>query len=255
MLDDNYGYLICDEEGKVAAAVDVVDPEAVFAAESRAGVSIETVLTTHNHWDHAGGNVEFASKREGVEIVGGLGDAAAGVTREVSHGDVIKVGEVTITVLATPCHTPGHVCYLAEDSREGGGPGAVFTGDTLFSSGCGKFNAGTAEQMHHALNTVLAGLPEATEVYNGHEYTLSNLKFAMEVEPDNADMAKKKAWAEALVAEGKSTLPSTIANELLTNPFMRVTGEAAKAYTGKEDPVEVMAELRRLKNEGGKRGK
>uniref|UniRef100_A0A7S1G503 hydroxyacylglutathione hydrolase n=1 Tax=Bicosoecida sp. CB-2014 TaxID=1486930 RepID=A0A7S1G503_9STRA len=247
MLDDNYGYLIIDEESKVAAAVDAVEPAKVEAAAAAAGVSVELVLTTHNHWDHAGGNEEYASLKAGLTIVGGVGDGAAGTTREVSHDDTLTIGAISIRVLATPCHTPGHVCYLAEDPRDDS-PGAVFTGDTLFSSGCGKFNAGTPAQMHHALNVVLAKLPGETEVYNGHEYTVSNLRFARSVEPENAAMREKEEWAVTQIAAGKTTLPSTIANELATNPFMRLGEEAVLAYTGKTDPVDVIMELRTRKN-------
>lgn len=209
MLDDNYGYLVVDEEAKEAAAVDAVEPDKVEAAARAAGVVVTLVLTTHNHWDHAGGNEAYAKMREGLVVVGGVGDGAAGTTREVSHGEKLSLGALKITVLGTPCHTPGHVCYLVEDPRDEA-PAAVFTGDTLFSSGCGKFNAGTAQQMHHALNEVLAKLPGDTEVYNGHEYTVSNLKFALSVEPENAAMREKMEWAQAQMAAGKTTLPSTI---------------------------------------------
>ncbi|OQR92146.1 hydroxyacylglutathione hydrolase, mitochondrial-like isoform X2, partial [Thraustotheca clavata] len=239
VLNDNYAYLLIDQATATAAAIDPVEPQKVLAAAQEHGVSISHVLTTHCHADHDGGNFAMRSLLPTVEIIGGKNDNVKAVTREVDHDDEIAVGELKVRVLSTPCHTPGHVLYLCD--------GKLFTGDTLFVAGCGRFFSGTADQMHFALNTVVAGLPPATEIYCGHEYTVNNLAFAADVEPENELIKKKQAWAN----EVKTTIPSTVASELETNPFMRVHVAQVQQFTKSTDPVEVMARLREFKNSFG----
>ena len=129
----------------------------MMAAARAANATLVAVLTTHNHWDHAGGNNQIKALVPGLAITGGQGDEAEGVTREVWQDDVVEIGALRIGVLATPCHTPGHVSYVVPPL--GGEPGAVFTGDTLFVAGCGNFNAGTPEQMYTALYERIGALP------------------------------------------------------------------------------------------------
>eukprot|EP00124_Ichthyophonus_hoferi_P001647 Ihof_evm8s91 gene=Ihof_evmTU8s91 len=221
MLADNYGYLIIDRLAKVAAAIDPVEPEKMLAAAKKEGVDITCILTTHSHWDHDGGNVEIAKKLPNAVIYGGKGDSAAAVMHEVGDGDSLKIGNINVNVLYTPCHTPGHVCYVATQNKDG--PSAVFTGDTMFVAGCGNFNAGTPQQMYTALVEKICRLPSDTQVYVGHEYTTTNLEFASLVEPNNEAIKKKLNWAKACKAAGKPTIPSTVSDELATNPFVRVT--------------------------------
>lgn len=128
-LDDNYMYMIIDKATGTAAVVDPVNPSTVFAEAAKRGVTINSVLTTHNHWDHAGGNEEIAAKDKAIVIYGGVGDAAPAVTKEVGHNDTFKVGQLAFRVLYTPCHTPGHVCYVVEATEDS--PPMVFTGDTV----------------------------------------------------------------------------------------------------------------------------
>eukprot|EP01126_Amoeba_proteus_P055207 TRINITY_DN6836_c0_g1_i2.p1 TRINITY_DN6836_c0_g1~~TRINITY_DN6836_c0_g1_i2.p1 ORF type:complete len:192 (+),score=35.85 TRINITY_DN6836_c0_g1_i2:295-870(+) len=182
------------------------------------------------------------------EIVGGQGDFASAVTREVGEGDVVMVGDLKVNVLYTPCHTPGHVCYFVP-----GSPGAVFTGDTMFVGGCGNFNTGTPAQMLRNMCQILGNLPGDTLVYVGHEYTLRNYAFAMEVEPENKKLKEKNEWAQSQRKQGQPTVPSTIEEERATNPFMRVNELAVQRYTGKTNPVEVIFQVRRLKDEWGRR--
>ena len=164
-------------------------------------------------------------------------------TRQLGIGNLIETigfGEQEISVLSVPCHTRGHVAYLSE--------GNLFSGDTLFVAGCGRFFEGEASEMDQALNSVFASLPKSTRVFCGHEYTVANLRFAASVEPDNEAVAAKLEWAVAQEEEGVSTVPSTIHEELETNPFMRVRLAEMQTRLGASDAVEAMRILRERKN-------
>ncbi|DAZ98741.1 TPA: hypothetical protein N0F65_003797 [Lagenidium giganteum] len=248
VLSDNYAYLLIDRNQRIAAAIDPVEPEKVVAAAKAQNVQIRMILTTHSHWDHAGGNEalrDLIKAHEGVDIpvIGGNDDNVPAVTREVGHDEHIQLGSLDIRVLHTPCHTRGHVLYLCDD--------VLFTGDTLFIAGCGRFFAGTPAEMHHALNEVVAPLRLKTKIYCGHEYTYSNLRFAAHVEPENEAVQKKLAWAKAQQEANLPTIPSTIGDELETNPFMRVNKPAVQKFTGAHDSVDVMRELRAAKDQFG----
>jgi len=186
VLEDNYSYLIIDDKTKHAIAVDPAQPEKVIAAAEKEGVEIKTVATTHHHWDHAGGNTEMKNKIPHLEILGG--DDRIDLTRKVGHGDEYKLDDLHVRVYFTPCHTSGHVLYLVNSIGAPQTTSALFTGDTLFIGGCGRFFEGSAEQMDYALNTVVASLPHDTLIYCGHEYTVKNLEFALSLEPNNQDI-------------------------------------------------------------------
>ena len=263
-LGDNYMYLIIDERTREAAVVDPVEPGSVFDAVREENVKLTTVLTTHHHWDHAGGNEKLVSTWQQnlhadadnadkaaspLKVIGG-DDRIGGLTDKKSHDQIVDVGGLRVRCLATPCHTSGHLCYHVTDAADAAGsPGAVFTGDTLFISGCGKFFEGTGEQMHRALIDVLGQLPDETAVYVGHEYTEANLVFAAHVEPDSSAVAERAAWASALRREGKATPPSPIGAEKACNPFMRVGEESVQRFTKTlGDAVATMTALRRAKD-------
>ena len=193
VLDDNYAYLLIDKANQVAAAIDPVDARATAL-----GVEFITILTTHGHWDHAGGNIALVAllstktndcknSNTAITVFGGVGDDVEAATNHVSDQDVITVGQLQVKAYHTPCHTRGHILYHCQD--------ALFTGDTLFIAGCGRFFQGTPAEMHHALNNIIAKLPLDTKIYCGHEYTLKNLRFAASVEPQNTDVLKKLLWA------------------------------------------------------------
>ncbi len=165
VLSDNYAYILVCDATKEAALVDPAECDKVLSTVQLMGVNVCAVLTTHHHEDHAGGNADVA-KRLNVPVFGG-DDRVQALSNKVSAKDVISVGKLAVQVLETPCHTSGSVSYLVE----GGGRRAVFTGDTLFLGGCGRFFEGTAPQMQRALNEVLGALPDDTLVYCGHEYT------------------------------------------------------------------------------------
>jgi len=245
-LSDNFMYLVVDESTNKAFVVDPYDPNKLIERAEKENATITHALTTHHHNDHAGGNDKIASAIKGIEVYGG-DDRIPAITKKVGDGDSLEVGSIKIKVFFTPCHTSGHVLYLAKQGDEAG---SLFTGDTLFIGGCGRFFEGTAEQMHHALNKVIASLPDNTKVYCGHEYTKKNLEFAQHVEPNNTAVQQKLAWADQKTQNGEHTVPSTVGDEKTFNPFMRVENpEFVKSLKlEKSDPISAMAHLRELKN-------
>ena len=244
-LSDNFMYVIVDPQTKEAAVVDPVEPDKVINTVQELGIQLSTVLTTHHHWDHAGGNQDLVSKVAGLRVIGG-DDRIPALNHQVTDGDTFKVGNLDIKCLSTPCHTRGHICYYVTSADT---EPAVFTGDTLFIAGCGKFFEGDANQMYTALIDKLSTLPDATRVYCGHEYTLSNLKFAVTVEPGNQHILDKIAWSEEQKQNNKPTVPSTIGTEKLLNPFMRVREASIHSHTGSTDAIQSMAFLRQEKNQ------
>uniref|UniRef100_A0AAY4BJ58 Hydroxyacylglutathione hydrolase, mitochondrial n=1 Tax=Denticeps clupeoides TaxID=299321 RepID=A0AAY4BJ58_9TELE len=245
-LTDNYMYLLIDEETKEAAIVDPVEPAKVVDAVKKHGVKLKTVLTTHHHWDHAGGNEKLVKLVPGLTVYGG-DDRVGALTQKISHHSNFKVGSLNVKCLFTPCHTTGHICYFVTKNSSSEPP-IVFTGDTLFVAGCGKFFEGTPDQMYKALVEIIGKLPPETRVYCGHEYTINNLKFARHVEPDNENIKKKLAWAKEKYNNGEPTIPSTLADEFTFNPFMRVREKTVQDHAGSSDPIETMGKIRREKD-------
>lgn len=244
-LSDNYMYLLMDPNTKKAAIVDPVDPDSVISAVADEGVTLTTILTTHHHWDHAGGNADLIKKVQGLDVFGG-DTRIDGMTNKVNHGQEIQIGGINVRCLLTPCHTSGHVCYYVTQDKDK----AVFTGDTLFLGGCGRFFEGTAPEMQSALGTILGNLPDDTSVYCGHEYSLQNLAFGAHVEPSNQVIKDKISWCERQrsLTPAQPTVPSTIGEEKSINPFMRVWEPTVQAHTGTKDPIETMAALRTEKD-------
>ncbi|KAF5771212.1 putative hydroxyacylglutathione hydrolase [Helianthus annuus] len=246
-LEDNYSYLVIDENTKQGAVVDPVEPEKVIGVAKENGVELKLVLTTHHHWDHAGGNEKIKELVPGIKVYGGSIDNVKGCTNKVENGDKLSLGaDINILSLHTPCHTKGHISYYLTGKEED--DPAVFTGDTLFVAGCGKFFEGTAEQMHESLCVTLASLPKQTKVYCGHEYTVKNLQFAQTVEPENAKISQKLSWAQQQRQSGLPTIPSTIGEELEFNPFMRADLPEVQEKVGCKSPVEALRKIRELKD-------
>ncbi|KAK0173346.1 hypothetical protein PV328_006560 [Microctonus aethiopoides] len=245
-LDDNFMYLIIDEKTKDAAIVDPVNPKIACQAIDESKVNLKKILTTHHHWDHAGGNKSMHEKYKNVEILGG-DDRIEAINQIVSHDDTFNIGSLNIKCLATPCHTSGHICYLVTDDA-GSDPPAVFTGDTLFIGGCGRFFEGTPGQMFKALNEILGSLPDETRVYCGHEYTCKNLEFGLTIEPNNEEIKNTLKWATEKRNEKSPTVPSTIGKEKKINPFMRVNTPSILARTSAHDPIKAMEILRKEKD-------
>ena len=243
-LDDNYMYLLIDNKTNQAAIVDPVEPDKVLKAVDEEGVELTTVLTTHHHWDHAGGNKDLISRVQGLSVYGG-DDRIDGLTQRVGHDFRFNFGSLSVRCLFTPCHTTGHICYFVEENDE---IPAVFTGDTLFVGGCGRFFEGTPSQMYTALVEILSSLPPTTKVFCGHEYSVKNLKFAQFVEPENVQVQQKLNWAIEQRLKNLPTVPSTIQEELEYNPFMRVNNAMVQARCRTANGIDTMGFLRNEKD-------
>ena len=249
VLQDNYSYLIIDEEQSVAAVVDCAEVDPMLEAAQNQGVTITSVLSTHHHYDHVGGNEAIAEKIP-VRVYGNADDDGRipALTDGVREGETVHVGGLVARPILVPAHTSGHMAYYFEQQR------SVFTGDTLFAAGCGRLFEGDPAQMMSSL-AKLNALPESTKVYCGHEYTVRNLEFAQSLEPKNKAIADKLAWAQARRREGLPTVPSTIGSERTTNPFLRTRSQELRdsiqeRFPGiEDDEVEVFAATRRLKDE------
>ncbi len=230
-LQDNYTYLLVCEATGNATVVDAPEAGPVLARVEALGVRVEKILSTHHHPDHSMANPALA-KRWGVPVFGHASDSGRlpGMTDGLEEGDGVRVGDCRARVLHIPAHTRGHVAYVFDEDR------AVFCGDTLFAAGCGRLFEGTPEMMFEALHEKLGRLPDATRIFCGHEYTESNLRFAAHVEPDHAAVREKLARVEKIRAArapdwhdagpGEMTIPSTMADERATNPFVRARDAA-----------------------------
>ncbi|HET7371195.1 MAG TPA: hydroxyacylglutathione hydrolase [Gammaproteobacteria bacterium] len=244
-LRDNYIWLLKGETERVAI-VDPGEAEPVLARLQADQLELAAILVTHHHSDHTDGIRALRAHRD-VPVFGPAADGIGGVTEALDADAPFEVPglDITFQALATPGHTRGQAAYFGE--------GAVFTGDTLFSAGCGRLFEGTAEQMWTSLARLRA-LPPETRVYCGHEYTQSNLRFAAEVEPDNQSIEERQAWASERRAAGQPTLPSTIGDEIEFNPFLRADRDSVRAGAEKNmgeslnDPVAVFAALRTWKD-------
>jgi hydroxyacylglutathione hydrolase len=222
-LSDNYVWLVHEPLSGETMVVDPAVAEPVLAEAEKRGWRITQIWNTHWHPDHTGGNAAIKDAT-GCTITGPAAEAARIPTldRQVREGDSVKLGGLEARVLEVPAHTAGHIAYHLPEA------GAVFVGDTMFAMGCGRLFEGTAGQMHDNLQR-LAQLPPETRVYCAHEYTLSNARFAVTVEPDNAALVERARAVEAARAAGEATVPTTIALELETNPFVRVSSAAELA--------------------------
>lgn len=245
VLADNYAYLLIDDSSKQAAVLDPAEPALVLAAAQKEGVNISSVLTTHHHADHAGGNQEMAQKISGLKVYGGKLDKVSACTNNLDHNDTFQVGAVSVTALHTPGHTRGSMCYYCTDSS---GNKAVFTGDTMFVGGCGRLFECSYEDLYRSLADVLGKLPPETQVYVGHEYTIKNLEFAVAVDKSNDSLKQMLGWAKEQRLGRKFTVPTTLRNEWLINPFLRAGDESMKSVCPGCSPVDVFTKLRQQKD-------
>ncbi len=245
-LRDNYAYLVVCEKTNKAAIVDPSESEPVIEKVQQEGVNLVAILNTHHHRDHTGGNTGLL-EHYSLEVYGGRvdKDRIPGLTHPLEEGDQVKVGELKAEVLFIPGHTKGHVAFVF--------PGNVFSGDTLFVAGCGRLFEGTAEQMQSSL-VKLKKLPSDTLVHCGHEYTVKNLQFTVTVEGKNPKVTEKLAKARSLRAKGLSTVPSTMGEEMATNPVLRWDSQEIQQNLKSRfpalslDPVSVFAQVRQLKD-------
>lgn len=244
VLNDNYVYLLRDPATGTTGVVDPAVAEPVLAWLAQRDRKLDWALITHHHADHIGGLLEVKAAT-GCRAVGPRADAAQipGLDVLAGEGDTVGFGALTAEVLATPGHTSGHVSYWFPGGE------ALFCGDTLFALGCGRLFEGDAPTMWRSLGKLMA-LPDQTRVYCGHEYTLSNARFALTIEPDNAAIRQRAAEVEAARARGEPTIPTTIGVEKATSPFLRAADPALRRALGLEGApdVEVFAEVRRRKD-------
>lgn len=243
-LQDNYCFLLHDSENDLTAVVDTPEVAAIEAALQETSWTLTHILNTHHHWDHAGGNLELKEKT-GCTIVGPKADAKRipGIDVEVGEGDIFAFGNYQAEVHDTPGHTTGHIVYHFASEQ------VAFVGDTLFALGCGRLFEGSPNQMWNSLEKLLKW-PDDTKVYCAHEYTQSNAKFALSVEPQNSDLVARSAEIDRLRAQGTPTVPTTIGLEKKTNPFLRPMSADLQSTIGMTggNLVDVFAKTRSLKD-------
>jgi hydroxyacylglutathione hydrolase len=251
-LADNYAYLVqCPRTG-ATLLVDPSEGDPVLDAIERAGGRLDAVLCTHHHMDHVGGLDALRERFSSLRVYAHERDRARidGVTHGLTHDDGFTVGALDVRALHVPAHTDGALAYVLERD-------AVFTGDTLFSAGCGRLFEGTPSMMLHALRDTLGALGDEVRVFPGHEYAEKNLRFAQQIEPDSRALQDRVERVRALRARGAPAVPSTMREERETNPFLRVHEPAvlrfARAVEGApeaqpEDPASVLAAVRRARD-------
>ena len=243
-LKDNYIAIVRET---VSGRILIVDPTQAMPAMnflSAHNWRPDLILNTHHHWDHVSGNDELIGAYNCFVYAPNV-DAKKihGVNRVLEDGERFQFGDEFVQAIHIPGHTLGHTAYYFEKSK------VVFAGDTLFSLGCGRLFEGTAEQMWRSLRRLMQ-LPDETKVYCGHEYTLSNAKFALTIEPDNFELRRRETQAKALREKGLPTLPTTIGLEKATNPFLRFAHPNVRKTLGMENDrdVDVFARLRAMKD-------
>lgn len=243
-LSDNYGYLVRDRATGAVATIDTPDSDAINAALAREGWRLTHILNTHWHPDHAGGNLAlkerwqcriFGPRREATKI--------PGLDEPVGEGDIVSLGASRAVVRDTPGHTAGHIVFHFNDD------GAAFVGDTIFALGCGRLFEGTPKEMWASLSKI-AQMPPSTRLYCAHEYTQSNARFAVTVDAHNDTLRARVKEINEKRARGEPTVPSTVAEELATNPFLRAAHDALRRAVDlpNGDAVTVFAEIRRRKD-------
>jgi hydroxyacylglutathione hydrolase len=244
VLTDNYIYLLHDEVSGETAVIDPAVAEPVLALLKQKSWQLTYILNTHHHSDHIGGNLEL-KRHTGCQIIGSKADShrIPALDRAVVEGDVVNIGGYSAQVITTAGHTSGHIVYYFADDN------ALFCGDTLFVMGCGRLFEGSATELWQSLQKLKA-LPPKTRVYCAHEYSQANGCFALTVEPDNIALQEKMTIINQLRANGLPTVPSTIGEELATNPFLRDHSLTLQAkFKGiSNSPVELFTKLRQLKD-------
>ncbi len=243
-LNDNYGYLLHDSESGLTASVDTPEVEPIQQALAEKGWQLTHIFNTHHHWDHAGGNLAL-KEQTGCTIIGPRADAERipGIDVKVGDGDRFEFGLQSVEVNDVPGHTRGHISFRLPEHN------VAFTGDTLFAMGCGRLFEGSPEQMWKSLQKMLAW-PDNTQIYCGHEYTLNNGRFALTVDPDNPTLQQRVEEVSQLRDAGQPTLPTTMAQEKATNPFLRADEAGIRQTLDMNNarPVEVFARIRALKD-------
>ena len=248
-LQDNFAYLLICTQTRLAAVIDPSESEPILKELKNHNADLICILNTHHHWDHVGGNENILDEFPGIKVYAHASDRGRvpGQTEFLEDGDTIQFGHQNGRVIHNPGHTTGAITYLFGNM--------AFTGDTLFSGGCGRIFEGSVEDMHHSVNMKLGTLPDKTEIYFGHEYTENNLKFAQTMEPRNEVINNHLNKVRKIRSEGKWSTPSILSDERATNPFLRCTKEGIQETVRKKypdsalDPVSVFSVIRKLKDQ------
>lgn len=240
-LSDNYAYIVT-ASGNDAVVIDPSEAEPIISVLSAEGLRLAAILNTHHHYDHVGGNEALIERYGKMPVFAHESDQGRvpGQTELVREGEKVQVIGLSFEPLHVPGHTTGAVSYF--------GHGAVFTGDTLFVAGCGRLFEGTPAMMYTSLCEKLARLPPETKVFCGHEYTAANLRFALFAEPENVAAQEKLARVTKMRESNEPTVPSTIGEELLTNPFLRVAEPAIRSRYPGDSPADVLGAVRKAKD-------
>ncbi|MCK5831534.1 MAG: hydroxyacylglutathione hydrolase [Methylococcales bacterium] len=244
VLTDNYIYILHDPDSNETGVIDPAISQPVLDTLKSRKWSLSYIFNTHHHSDHVGANIEL-KERTGCQIVGFGEDSKRipGIDKKLKHRDEIKLGSQIAKVFATPGHTLGHIVYYFASNH------VLFCGDTLFSMGCGRLFEGTAEQMWHSLQQ-LKSLPKETKIYCTHEYTQANGQFALTLEPDNQALIIKMQEVNKRRSLHQPTIPSTLEQELATNPFLRENSPALQQSINMEyqSSIAVFRKIRELKD-------
>jgi len=244
VLNDNYIYIIHDPVSTETAVIDPAVSQPVLDCLKTKGWSLTYILNTHHHYDHVGANLDLKQKTN-CQVLASTTDKSRipGIDKHLKQGDEVKLGNQIAHVIETPGHTLGHIVYHFSNSN------ALFCGDTLFSMGCGRLFEGTAEQMWHSLQQIKQ-LPIETNIYCAHEYTQANGCFALTLEPDNKQLQQRIQQVNQLRAINKATIPSTLEQELATNPFLREKSLELQQSINmtQQTPVDVFTKIRLLKD-------
>lgn len=241
-FSDNYAYLVSADGSDEALVVDPSEAAPVLSALSNEGLRLSAILCTHHHWDHVGGNDALVQTLGPMPVY--AHESSLGViarqNQGVSHEQRFQAAGLEIRALHVPGHTLDAISYVIGD--------CVFTGDTMFAAGCGRLFEGTAEQMYDSLCNKIGALPAQTKVFCGHEYTVGNLRFAVHAEPENQAALERLDQAQQMRARGEPTVPSTLALEFLTNPFLRCKVPAIVQRFSAPTPEGVLSLVRKAKD-------
>ncbi|MEM8503885.1 MAG: hydroxyacylglutathione hydrolase [Cyanobacteria bacterium P01_D01_bin.1] len=245
---DNYIFVLHNPTDNTAAVVDPADAPPVLQKLDELGATLTTIFNTHHHNDHVGGNRKLLDRFPGAEVYASAQDQGRipGQRHFIGDGDRVSFGDRTGQVIFVPGHTRGHIAYYFPPAADDE-PGDLFCGDTLFAGGCGRLFEGTPAQMATSL-AKLRNLPDSTNVWCAHEYTLSNLKFAITVEGENEELRSRLAAVKAARQQNRPTIPSLLATEKATNPFLRWNSPALQSVANSQDPIAVFAHIRKLKD-------
>lgn len=244
-LSDNYSYVIHDEVSKLVGVVDPSEFNSIDNFVSKKLKRIDYIFNTHHHFDHVGGNNQL-KKKYSSKIIGSKIDSQRipGIDILLKDGDKFEFGSINFEILFVPGHTSGHIAFYSKNEK------IIFTGDTLFSMGCGKIFEGTSSQMFNSINKIKK-LPKKTKIFCGHEYTKKNLDFCMKYESENKFLLKKSSWVMNKIIKGLPTIPIELEEELKTNIFLRCDNLALKNQLKMKDSSDelIFKKLRNLKDE------